>query len=101
MANLFGAALALIFLSVASAATSAGDTPTGLLVAVLADGAALAVVWLGERVGLTYRLTPNVGIFKHHSLLAPLAKALDFYAKATTISSFLADIIDYVRVTES
>ena len=101
VANLFGAALALIFLSVASAATSAGDTPTGLLVAVLADGAALAVVWLGERVGLTYRLTPNVGIFKHHSLLAPLAKALDFYAKATTISSFLADIIDYVRVTES
>ena len=96
VANLFGSALALIFLAV-SAAASKGRTIASLLVGTLADGAAMAIAWLGD----TYRITPNVGIFKTHSILAPLAKALDFYARATTVSTFVKDVVDLYRLASS
>ncbi len=95
VADLFGSALCLIMLSIATAADKAGGkTLQGKAVKTVADGVALAIAWGGDLIGINYPITPNVGIFKTHSILAPMAKALDFYAKATTISSFLTDLYD-------
>ena len=97
VASLFASSIGLIMLSVATAARKSGETVAAKLTAIIADGFAFGIVWFGSKLGLSYPITPNVGIFKQHSLLAPLAKALEFSAKATTMSSLIADILELLR----
>ena len=53
-----------------------------------------------ESSGITvhWEFVCTPGIFKTHSLLAPLAKALEFYVKATSVSSLSADFVDVMRL---